>query len=92
MSNNFTPKFRLRKHIISLGWFNLMMISSVSGVIKNGDFESLSIHFLMGSIPVAIGHNLDLKNPKKEYKISLAEQEKRQLKLMKDLALSQKLL
>ena len=92
MSDNFTSKFRPRKHIISLGWFSLMMISGFSGIIKTGNFGSLPINFLVGSVPVAIGHNLDIRSQKKEQKILLAEQERRKLKLMEDLATSQTLL
>ena len=89
MSHNFTTKFRPRKHIISLGWFSLLMISGFAGLVKDGNFGSLPINFLIGSIPVAIGHNLDIRSQKKEQKFLLAEQEKRQLKLMEDLAVSQ---
>lgn len=92
MSNNFRTKFRPIKYIISVGWFSLIMISGFSGFIKNGNFESLPMNFLIGSIPVAIGHNLDIKNQKKEHKMLLAEQERRKLKLMEDLAVSQTLL
>ncbi|NEQ76646.1 MAG: hypothetical protein F6K23_28595 [Okeania sp. SIO2C9] len=92
MSNNSTSKFRPRKHIISLGWFSFIMISSFTGLIRDGNFGSLPINFLIGSIPVAIGHNLDIQNQKKEQKLLLAEQEKRKLKLIEDLALSQTLL
>ncbi|MDY7004572.1 MAG: hypothetical protein SWX82_11595 [Cyanobacteriota bacterium] len=92
MSDNSTSKFRPRKHIISLGWFSFIMISSFTGLIRDGNFGSLPINFLIGSIPVAIGHNLDIQNQKKEQKLLLAEQEKRKLKLIEDLALSQTLL
>ena len=92
MSNNSTSKFRPRKHIISLGWFSFIMIGSIAGLIRDGNFGDLPVNFLIGSVPVAIGHNLDIQNQKKEQKLLLAEQEKRKLKLMEDLALSQKLL
>ncbi|MGK7921320.1 MAG: hypothetical protein AB4080_15065 [Trichodesmium sp.] len=92
MSNNFTKKFRPRKHIISLGWFSLIMMSGFAGLVKDGNFSSLPINFLIGSIPVAIGHNLDIRSQKQEQKLLLAEQEKRQLKLMEDLTMSQTLL
>ena len=92
MSDNSQSKFRPRKHIISLGWFSFIMISSIAGLIKDGNFGSLPINFLIGSIPVAIGHNLDIQNQKKEQKLLVAEQEKRKFKLMEDLAMSQKLL
>ncbi|NES04494.1 MAG: hypothetical protein F6K22_17675 [Okeania sp. SIO2F4] len=92
MSDNSTSKFRPRKHIISLGWFSFIMISSIAGLIKHGNFGSLPINFLIGSVPVAIGHSLDIQNQKKEQKLLIAEQEKRKLKLMEDLALSQTLL
>ena len=68
------------------------MISSLTGIVRDGNFGSLPINFLIGSIPVAIGHNIDIQNQKKEQKLLLAEQEKRKLKLMEDLALSQTLL
>lgn len=92
MSNNSTSKFRPRKHIISLGWFSFIMISSLTGIVRDRNFGSLPINFLIGSIPVAIGHNIDIQNQKKEQKLLLAEQEKRKLKLIEDLALSQTLL
>ncbi|MGB3512348.1 MAG: hypothetical protein WBA93_24545 [Microcoleaceae cyanobacterium] len=92
MSNNFTTKFRPKKHIISLGWFSLMMISGFAGLVKDGNFGSLPINFLVGSVPVAIGHNLDLRSQKKEQKMFLAEQDRRKLKVMEDLAVSQTLL
>ncbi|NEO53932.1 MAG: hypothetical protein F6K54_13100 [Okeania sp. SIO3B5] len=92
MSDNSTSKFRPRKHIISLGWFSFIMISSFTGIIRDGNFENLPINFLIGSIPVAIGHNIDIQNQKKEQKLLLAEQEKRKLKLIEDLAMSQTLL
>ncbi|NET13847.1 hypothetical protein [Okeania sp. SIO1H2] len=43
---------------------------------------------MIGSVPVAIGHSLDIQNQKKEQKLLVAEQEKRKLKLREGICFS----